>query len=197
MAPTTPTTRIRLWRWRANPLRRRSDQVEAWVLLLALVAGVVGGALATLVTWGVARGTAEDQRTERLRVSAVVMEDADPQSRETFYKAPGADTSRVPVRWTAPDGTVRSGSAEVPDGSRAGTSVPLWVAPDGSQTAPPAGAAMAALQSGICAALAGGAVVALVCVAQATVRGGLDRRRARQWEREWARVEPQWRPRTP
>lgn len=191
------TNRIRLWRWRANPLRRRSDQVEAWILLLAVVLGVLGAAVATVVTWSVARGTAEEQRTDRLRVSAVAMKDADPEGRETFYKAPGADSSRVPVRWTAPDGTVRQGTAEVPDGTRAGTAVPLWVAPDGGQTAPPVGAAMAALQSGICAALAGAATVALVCAAQAVVRGRLDRRRVRQWESEWARVEPQWRHRTP
>ena len=38
-------TRAGLWRLRRNPLRRGSDLVEAWVLLVACVLAVVGGAL--------------------------------------------------------------------------------------------------------------------------------------------------------
>lgn len=193
----TSTKRVRMWRWRASPLRRRSDKAEAWVILLAFVLVVLGGAAAAVLTWTTAWNTAEEQRAERQRVSAVVMKDADTTERETFYKAPNADTTRVPVRWTAPDGTSRQGTVEVPDGSKAGTTVPVWVAPDGTQTGPPAGTVTAAFQSGLCAALAAGAVTAVVCAAQSGVRGRIDRHRAEEWERAWAEVEPRWRPRTP
>lgn len=191
------TVRVRMWRWRANPLKRRSDRVEAWVVLIAFLLAAVGGMTAAVLTWSAARDVAQEQRVERQRVPAVVTQPADPEARETFYKAPNADTTRVPVRWSAPDGTVRHGTAEVPDGSRAGTSVAVWIGPDGGQTAAPPGTAMAVLQAGLCAGLASGTVVALVCAAQAGVRGRIDRRRATAWERAWAEVEPHWRHRTP
>ncbi|EST36931.1 hypothetical protein N566_15740, partial [Streptomycetaceae bacterium MP113-05] len=119
------TNRVRLGRGRAGPLQRRSDRVEAWAVLLALVLGVLGAAATAVLTWSLVRGTAEEQRTERHQVSAVALKDADAKGRESFYKAPGADTSRVPVRWPAPDGTVRQGTGEVPDGTRTGDTVPV------------------------------------------------------------------------
>ncbi|MFF0065738.1 hypothetical protein ACFYRC_30155 [Streptomyces sp. NPDC005279] len=46
----TKRARARGWRWRRNPLRRRSDAVEAWIVLvtwvLALIAGAVAGGVA-------------------------------------------------------------------------------------------------------------------------------------------------------
>lgn len=186
-----------MWRWRANPLRRRSDRVEAWVVLIAFLLVTLGGVTTAVLTWSAAHDVAQEQRAERQRVPAVVTQHADGEGRETFYKAPNSDSTRVPVRWTAPDGTVRHGTAEVPDGSRAGTSVPVWIDSDGSQTAPPPGTAMTVFQSGLCAGLATGTFVALVLAAQAGVRGQIDRKRADAWERAWAEVEPRWRHRTP
>ncbi|WP_420709208.1 hypothetical protein [Streptomyces sp. AS58] len=43
-------TTKRLWRWRSNPLRRREDVVEAWVVLTVRVIVAVAGAVAGLVT---------------------------------------------------------------------------------------------------------------------------------------------------
>lgn len=40
--------RVRLWRWRRNPLRLRSDLVEAWIMLVTWVFALVGGLLAGL-----------------------------------------------------------------------------------------------------------------------------------------------------
>jgi hypothetical protein len=197
MASATSTTRVRRWRWRPNPLKRRSDRLEAWAVLCAFLVSAVGGTVLALLAWSAALDVAEEQRAERQRVAAVLTKAADPDARETFYQAPDADTSRAPVRWTAPDGTARHGMAEVPDGARAGASVPVWIAPDGSQTAPPAGAGMAHFQAGICALLASGTLIALVCAGHAGVRAALDRRRADAWERAWAEVEPRWRHRTP
>lgn len=42
-----PSTSARLWRWRRNPLKRRSDIAEAWaalpVLLVLLIAAPTAG----------------------------------------------------------------------------------------------------------------------------------------------------------
>src|SRR5262245_57041990 len=37
-----------LWRWRRNPLRRRSDALEAWIVLAVWSVTVIGGVLAGL-----------------------------------------------------------------------------------------------------------------------------------------------------
>ncbi|MFR9676774.1 hypothetical protein [Streptomyces sp. TR06-5] len=191
-----PTPRVRLWRWRANPLRRTSDRVEAWVVLLALLLSTLGGLAVAVLTWTATTDAAREQRAERQRVPAVLLDDADRERREALhqaYQAPNAEVTRVPIRWTAPDGSVRRGTTEVADGSRAGTSVPVWIAPDGEQTAPPGGPVVSQVEAALCAALAAGAFVAPVGAGRAGVRSRLDRQRAEAWERAWARVEPEWR----
>ena len=49
--------RVRMWRWRRSPLRRRCDLVEAWVVLagwvIALVCGVVAGLAAVGAVLGI------------------------------------------------------------------------------------------------------------------------------------------------
>lgn len=95
-------TRVRGWRWRRNPLRRRSDVVEAWtVLAVALLLLLVAPLAGAVVGWWAhddARATAAEQRAERHRVRAEVtgrVPDSPPAvqgGRERSY--------RVTVRWT-------------------------------------------------------------------------------------------------
>ncbi|MGW1618502.1 hypothetical protein ACWCQR_05055, partial [Streptomyces sp. NPDC002172] len=68
--------KVWLWRWRRNPLKRRADTMEAWVLLgawlLTLLAGVLAGlAAARSVEDGLAR-----ERVEWHPVVAHVMDKA-------------------------------------------------------------------------------------------------------------------------
>ncbi|MFG3203607.1 hypothetical protein [Streptomyces sp. NPDC048192] len=44
------STRVRGWRWRRNPLRRRSDVVDAWLLLAAWTVALVSGLVVGLLT---------------------------------------------------------------------------------------------------------------------------------------------------
>ena len=75
-------SRVPWWGLRRSPLRRRSDVIEAWAVLVvgvmlflgAPAAGVVAGALAH--RGGVAAARAE--RTDRHRVPAVLTENAPP-----------------------------------------------------------------------------------------------------------------------
>ncbi|MFE7122030.1 hypothetical protein ACFU99_42015, partial [Streptomyces sp. NPDC057654] len=36
--------KVRLWRWRRNPIRRRVDAVEAWIVLAVWTLAALGGA---------------------------------------------------------------------------------------------------------------------------------------------------------
>lgn len=98
----------------------------------------------------------------------------------------------MPARWTAPDGTVRTGSVKVGTGSARGTRITVWTDDQGALVAEPLPAPAAQIQAGT----TGGAIALAIC-AGALLGCGitaklLDRRRASQWATEWAEVGPQW-----
>ncbi|WP_431313341.1 Rv1733c family protein [Streptomyces antnestii] len=122
----TRRTTVRWWRFRRNPLRRRSDVIEAWVVLIAWLIAVVGGVIAGVVTAGAVVSLIAQERAERQKVTAVVTgERAEAQS----YRTRGTSQVRATVRWTAPDGSARTGHTQVPSSDRTGTRVtgpPRW-----------------------------------------------------------------------
>ncbi|MGW0712662.1 Rv1733c family protein [Streptomyces sp. NPDC002643] len=182
------------WRWRRNELRRRSDVVEAWtvlvvVFLLVFVAPATGVAVGVWAH-GDARAHAAAERAQRDLVSAVVVENAP-------AAVPSAHGDKQPLhwvraRWTEPDGGSRTGEAQVPAGTKRGDRADVWLDASGrSVPAPPTETAVwqHALSMGTCAT---GGVVALVLVAHFTVRRIAIRHRLAEWEREWARTGPDW-----
>ncbi|WP_225823856.1 hypothetical protein [Streptomyces naphthomycinicus] len=183
--------RKRLWRWRSSPLRRREDVVEAWLVLAVWVLAVVGGAVAAMLTARAAEGVFAEQRAHRHAVRAVLVADA-PDGTAAAWPTDGL--VRAVVRWTAPDGTSRTGSAPVDGGLRAGARVVVWQ-DDHGRLAPtkPAGATEGAVEAGLFGAAAALAVTVPAYGATALVRLCLDRRRMGRWAREWDLVEPRWR----
>lgn len=187
---------VRLWRLRRNPLRRRSDVLEGWLRLAAgllLVLVIPAGCLLTAAS--VVQGTlraGEDLR----RASAVLVERApgEPEQSGAGWFAAIEREAAVPVaaRWTAPDGTLRTGIARAPTGSEPGTRVTVWLDEAGERHARPPGAGQA-WGGGVLAALAVGMPAALLVMG---VRGALcarlDARRTESWAREWAEVGPAW-----
>ncbi|MDX3522763.1 hypothetical protein [Streptomyces scabiei] len=182
------------WRWRANPLRRRSDVVEAWtvlcvVLLLALgapAAGVVVG----LWAHQDARTQATAERAALDRVSAVIVEKA-PASVPSAHddKQP---TYWVRARWTEPDGGSRTGEARVPAGTERGDRADVWLDDAGRSVRPPptdTAIWQHALAMGTCAT---GGVVCVVLLGHVVVRRVAIRHRLAEWEREWTRTGPDW-----
>jgi len=181
-------TKVWLWRWRRNPLRRRTDVVEAWIVLATCLVALLGGLLA-----GEAAGTATEagltaRRTAAHTVSAVLVEDADAAS--TVTTSGTGETVRAKVRWTAPDGSTRTGQARVEPGGAAGTSVTVWIDRGGNPVRTPPTVAEARLQAVLTGVLVavGTAALAFGCGWLARLR--LDRRRLLDWESEWARVAP-------
>ncbi|MER6032957.1 hypothetical protein ABT133_03405 [Streptomyces sp. NPDC001835] len=145
-------TRGPLWRWRRNPLRRRTDVLEAWFLLAVWVLVVVGGTLVGLVTARAAGQSFDRQRTERTQVRAVLLTDAP----RTAVAGTGGDLTSARVRWTAPDGTRHSDSTLVPGGLRAGSTAEIWLDAWGRPSSAPLTSGEASAESallGVSAAL--------------------------------------------
>ncbi|MCX4999881.1 hypothetical protein OG739_05240 [Streptomyces longwoodensis] len=186
--------RVRGWRWRSNPLRRRSDVVEAWtalvVAVLLLVGAPLAGSLAGRWAHDEARAVASAQRADRHRVRAEVvgdLPDALPVMEDGRRRS-----YRVTVRWTPPGERPRLTAARVPAGTRTGDTVTVWLDSRGrGVAAPPDETAVwqHTLTIGTCVALGAGTTVLL---AHAVVRRVALRRRLGEWERDWARTEPQW-----
>ncbi|MDX2545129.1 hypothetical protein ACOT81_05920 [Streptomyces sp. WI04-05B] len=183
-------TRVRLWRWRRSPLRRRSDRAEAWIVLGTWLLALLGAVLAGVTTAdAMERGMAENRARTRA-VSAVLMEDATKSDTGTDL-----GTVWVKVRWTDANGGSHTDRTKADTDATAGTTVTVWVNREDELVSKPVAPSEARRQ-----AAAGGMLVALgagtgVLVAGRLPRALLERRRLAAWEAEWERVGPGWRKR--
>ncbi len=181
--------RARWWRLRRNPLRRPSYVVEAWLRLATGILAVTAAIVAGVLTARAVESDLDGLRAERHAVPAVVTTDA----RATVgVEGTDADRAWAHVRWTAADGTARTGIARVDSASEVGSTTLVWLDAKGRLVPEPATAGEAELQGvvlGTVAAVGAGTVVVLLgCLACAR----LDRRRQEQWDVEWALIGPQW-----
>ncbi|MFJ8331929.1 hypothetical protein [Streptomyces sp. NPDC094437] len=180
--------KVRLWRWRRNPLRRRSDAVEAWVVLGAwlftVLAGVVAGLTAArTVEHGLAR-----ERVEWGRVQGHLIEEA--RGAPDQRTGPSGDLVWGKVSWSAPDGTERTGQVRVVEGSPADTPVEVWTDRRGRLVSEPATASEARLRASLIGCLVGLSAAAVPLVGGRLLCGRLERRRLDQWDTAWARFDP-------
>lgn len=181
----TRVRRVWLWRWRRNALRRRYHAVEGWILLVLGVVGFIGAPLGGAVAWeAVLEGRAQ-QRTERHLTDAVLAEDPGPAAR-------GSTRTRATARWTAPDGTTRTGRVPVGSHLERGARVPVWTDEDGATTSAPLGPAAARFDAAVAALAVTVSLGFLVFAVHQLVRRHGERRFTAQWGREWARVAHEW-----
>ncbi|WSW72057.1 hypothetical protein OG390_02400 [Streptomyces sp. NBC_00996] len=174
-----------LWRWRANPLRRRDDVLEAWLVLAVWALIAVGGTLAGVLTARAADDVFAQQRAELTPVQAVLLADA-PRAPVKGYRA------LVKVRWTLADGSTHTDKTLVDGGRKAGSTIVLWTNTQGNLTAPPPSGTDASVEAGFLGVASTLAVTGLVFGAGGATRWCLDRRRIDQWGREWDLVGPRW-----
>ncbi|WAZ19500.1 hypothetical protein STRCI_000555 [Streptomyces cinnabarinus] len=182
--------RVWWWRWRRNDLRRRSDRVEAWIVLIGWILALVGGLCAALVTRAaVADGLAE-RRAQADPVAAVITENA-PRTPSADDLSDGSVWAEV--RWTDSSGDTRTGLAKVEPGREAGSSVTVWTRDGDELVAAPPSTTQARFESALLGAWAGLAAAGAAVGCGRLARKGLDRRRVQDWETEWASVGPRWR----
>ncbi|MET8725022.1 Rv1733c family protein [Streptomyces misionensis] len=183
--------RVWLWRWRRNPLRRRADVVEGWVVLGVWLLTVLAGSLTgDTVARSLSHGLAH-QRAGRHPAVAHLVAKAPRVSAAHRNPLPG-ERVRAEVRWTAADGSARTGRVRVVPGSAAGTPVTVWTDRRGHLVAGPVTPGQAALRAAFLGGLAGAATALVPFGAGLLLRAHLDRRRLTAWDTEWARLGPQW-----
>ncbi|NGO06239.1 hypothetical protein G5C60_00710 [Streptomyces sp. HC44] len=180
--------RVWLWRWRRNPLRRRSDELEAWIVLATWALTLATALLTGFATAHAVKDSLAQQRAEWHPVLALTSENTPAPTTTT------SSTERVwaEVRWTAGDGSAHTGQARVAPGSTAGTPVMVWTDRDGRLVTKPASESQAELRAGLAGSLVGASAAAVPLGAGRLLRQRLDRRRMEQWDAEWERVGPQW-----
>lgn len=184
-----------LWRWRRNPLRRRTDLVQAWIGLGLFLAALAATPAAAILGGDAAHRhyarTAQHQAQTRHETTAVLLHDAprhpepgSPEAKKTLYP--------VKVRFTGPDGRIHVAQADVRPQVPAGSTIRVWAGTDGTLTDPPptveqvrnrgvAGAVIATLAVHVTAAAAYGATHHL-----------LQRRNLAAWDAAWAATAPRW-----
>ncbi|MEV0175924.1 hypothetical protein AB0I00_33050 [Streptomyces sp. NPDC050803] len=185
----TVCTKKRMWRWRSNPLRRRDDIIEAWIVLAVWVVVAVGGALAGLVTAHAADETFAQQRNERHPAQAVLLADV---PRATTSTGTTGQQALAKVRWTTDDGTTRTDHTLVQRGRQAGTEIDVWLDRDGSLVTEPPSRTEAAVEAAVLGSAAALALAGTAVGIGAVARRHLNRRCVAQWGREWELVGPEW-----
>jgi len=172
-----------------NELRRTSDRIEAWFLLVLIVAFVP---VAVLATSAVARSVG-DAGARQLRadvplqqVTAVLLPGA-----AVTGSATGAAWAWEPARWKA-DGVTHTGEVPADPGMPAGTAVPIWVNHAGQAQPRPLTATQVTARAVLAAVATPPAVALWLWLAWRLLRWRLDRHRLARWARSWSQVEPLW-----
>jgi hypothetical protein len=183
-----------LWRWRRNPLKRRSDTVEGWVLLGAWALSLLCGVLAGVTVAGtVERGLARE-RVEWRPVTARLTEPAHGASSRPG--AAGGSRVWAKVAWSAPDGSTRSGQTRVRPGTAAGTEVTVWTDRAGHLVTRPADPDQARVRAALIGVLAGLGAAAVPFACGRALRTTLESRRLERWQTDWTHFDPLWGHRT-
>ncbi|KAA9152994.1 hypothetical protein FPZ12_035730 [Amycolatopsis acidicola] len=180
-----------------NPLARRSDRVEAAMLLVVVLGLLIALPLAGIVgahTYSGQLAVSAEQRGSRHLSTATLLQDAPTPvpASDSAYLGNGTGSAGTAAHWTVAGGAERFGTIAADPGTPAGTKVPIWLTDSGDPVpAPltPSDAATTSVLAGIFSWLV--AALALAAVYW-MARFVLDRRRAVRWDREWAHVGDRW-----
>ncbi|WP_211039157.1 Rv1733c family protein [Streptomyces tardus] len=186
---------VGLWRWRRSALCRRTDRAEGWLalgaLLLVLVACPLVAAAAGEIAHRKLTETVRSQQLAHQQVWATVEKvlprrPAGEESEELSHQ------QQVMASWRAPSGAQRAAQVTVTREVVTGDRFRIWVDMAGALTTRPMSAATASSH----AALAGVVMGIVAALAVELVRRQalrlLLRRRLEEWERQWAKVGPDW-----
>ncbi|GAB3268374.1 hypothetical protein GCM10027456_54040 [Kineosporia babensis] len=166
-----------------NPLRRRSDRIQAYSGLAAVVLVIVVLPVALFAGWRTWQhfSVISDQELATRQLVTATVAAGDPQTRI-------ARNHLATVTWTYPDQVAHSGHLAVPGSTLPGDLVPVWVDEAGEMTTAPMtrlNVWLDAIGIGVGLMLAALAVGGL---GYQGTRSVLNRHRARELDEEWRRL---------
>jgi hypothetical protein len=177
-----------------NPLRRRTDRIEAVIRLATLVLLLGAVPMATLAVGGeadhLALGQARAQQAADHEVTAVLLEQAPATEVPDPYTS--VQMTLVLARWQPPGQSSRTGQILAPVGARAGSTVRVWIDASGAVTGPPPDHRVIAGDVCVAALVTFLVTSMLVLGSSALARRALDRRRLSAWDAEWRVTGPRW-----
>jgi hypothetical protein len=177
-----------------NPLRRRTDRIEAAVRLATMILFLVAVPIAAIIAGQEADHLAlrqvHAQQAAEHEVTAVLLQPA--QATEVLDPYTSVQMTMALARWQPPGRPPRSGEVLATAGARAGSTVTVWTDASGAVTSPPPDHRV--IVGDVCIAAVVTCLVASVLVLGFNVlaRRALDRRRLSAWDAEWRATGPLW-----
>ena len=175
-----------------NPLRRRLDVIDGWLLPTVIAAFItLGPLLAGGIGLWMHADNAAAQRAQRSwhEVRAVLLQPVPGPA----MSGNGSNSWLVwaPARWTA-DGRTQTGNVPAPAGTSKDAVVPVWLNRAGHVQVPPLSAGAARDRIVVAALFALASLAVLLTILAALARWLIDRRRLAGWEAAWRSVGPRW-----
>jgi hypothetical protein len=181
---------VRIFALDRNQLRRRSDRIEAWFLLGLVITFVPLAPVAAISTarWAQADGTRELAAKMRLTPVTAVLARGVPAVNTI---APVSILLMAPARWTA-DGVRHTGAVPAVPGTKAGTSVGIWIDVAGKVQQPPLTSSQLSARVVLAAVGAPLAIALGMLFAWSGLRWLLNRHRLAAWGQSWSMTGPSW-----
>jgi hypothetical protein len=189
---------VGLWRWRNNPLCRRSDRREAWLALGAMILVIV---VAPFVGWlgasaaeGALLKNAEEQRQGRHQVWAMAesVQDRAPLDSDPESASQQPDRRHVVAHWAGPDGTSHKSTVTTRQHVQPGERFRIWTDAQGLATTRPMSPQTASSYAALAGLAAGAGVAGAMEAGRRLTMRQLLRRRYDLWDAEWSRIGPDW-----
>ena len=177
-----------------NPLRRRTDRIEAVIRLATIILLLVAVPIAAIAVGRqadhLALRQAHAQQGAEHQVTAVLLKQAQATGVPDPYTS--VQLTYVLARWQPPGGPPRSGQVLAPAGTHAGSTVTIWIDASGAIADPPPDRRDIAGDVTIAAVMTGLVASLLLLGANTLARRVLDRRRLNAWDAEWRATGPRW-----
>jgi hypothetical protein len=177
-----------------NPLRRRTDRIEAAIRLITMILLLTAVPIAAIAVGRQADHLelrqANVQRAAEHEVTAVLLQRAQATGAPDPYTS--VQLTFVLARWQPPGRPSRSGQVLATAGAPAGSTVTIWVDSSGAVTRPPP--AHRDIAGDVCIAVVVTCLVAglLLLGSNALARRVLNRRALNAWDADWRATGPLW-----
>ena len=176
----------------SNPLRRRSDVVDAWLVPVAIVVFLALCPLVLTLTGSWVRAATASERHAQA--------DSAPRHGHAGQGRAPAHARAVQHRslgdlnagsWTA-NGIKQTGKVPAHSGSLAGTKLTVWLDSAGRVHQAPLSKSQASDRVAVTRVMALAALAVLLAILIILAHRALDRRRLADWESAWRAIGPTW-----